>query len=83
MTDRITKLTPVVAAPRGLLTLPQAAAYLNISPGTLRNWVSERRIAYVKVGSKTHFRLGALDAYIDANTVPAVPGRSRIQRGHA
>jgi excisionase family DNA binding protein len=69
---KIAKLTP--ARPTtGLFTLPQAAAYLNISPGTLRNWVSERRIAYVKVGSKTHFQPSALDTYIDAHTVPAVP----------
>jgi excisionase family DNA binding protein len=69
----ITKLVP--AGPKGLLTLPQAAAYLNIGIGTLRNWVSERRVAYVKVGSKTHFRQSALDAYIEAHTVPAAVAR--------
>jgi excisionase family DNA binding protein len=69
---KITKLTPLRPT-TGLLTLPQAAEYLNISAGTLRNWVSERRLAYVKVGSKTHFRLAVLEAYIEAHTVPAVP----------
>ena len=57
----------------GLLSLPEAAAFLKLSEGTLRNWVSERRIEYVKVGSRTCFRRSAIDAYIAAQTVPAVP----------
>lgn len=56
----------------GLLSLREAAAYLGISPGTLRNWVSMKRIEYVKVGSLTNFRQTALDAYITAQTVPAI-----------
>jgi excisionase family DNA binding protein len=58
--------------PGALLTLNEAAAYLGISPGTLKNWVSMKRIAYVKVGALTRFRQAALDAYIDAHTVEAV-----------
>jgi excisionase family DNA binding protein len=57
---------------QGLVSLAEAAAYLGLSEGTLRNWVSMRRIEYVKIGSRTCFRPAALDAYIAAQTVPAV-----------
>jgi len=56
---------------RQLLTVEDAAAYLDISPGTLRNWLSERRITYVKVGRLTRVRRSVLDAYIEQNTVKA------------
>jgi excisionase family DNA binding protein len=60
------------APPPPLYTLREAAAYLHISEGTLRNWVMWRRLTYVKVGSKTHFRLADLDAYITAHCVEAI-----------
>jgi excisionase family DNA binding protein len=66
------KITPLTPRLRGVITLPEAAVYLGIGEGTLRNWVSMKRVAYVKVGSKTHFRLADLDAYLDAHRVAAV-----------
>ena len=57
---------------RVLLGIAEAAAYLGISPGTLRNWLSMKRIAYVKVGRLTKVSRETLDAYIAAHTVPAV-----------
>jgi excisionase family DNA binding protein len=57
---------------RGLLSVEAAAQYLGVSSGTLRNWVSARRIEYVKVGRLTRFSLTALDRYIAAHTVEAV-----------
>jgi excisionase family DNA binding protein len=66
------KITPLTPRLRGVLTLPEAAAYLAVGEGTLRNWVSMRRVAYIKVGSKTHFRQADLDAYLDAHRVAAV-----------
>jgi excisionase family DNA binding protein len=68
---RMAKVTSIQRPARGLLTLVEAAAYLAISPGTLRNWVSMGRIGYVKVGSLTHFTQAALDDYIAAHTVAA------------
>jgi excisionase family DNA binding protein len=50
----------------------EAAAYLCVKPGTLRNWVSMRRIEYVKVGRLTRFSVAALDRYIATHTVEAV-----------
>jgi excisionase family DNA binding protein len=57
---------------RGLLSFDEAAGYLCIAPGTLRNWVSMRRIEYVKVGRLTRFTATALDRYIREHTVQAV-----------
>ena len=55
-----------------LLSVSDAAAYLGISQGTLRNWLSMRRIDYVKVGSLTKLSRDTLDRYIAENTVEAV-----------
>jgi excisionase family DNA binding protein len=57
---------------RGLLSVEEAAQYLDVSPGTLRNWVSTRRVEFVKVGRLTKFSPATLDRYIAAHTVRAV-----------
>ena len=62
-------LTP---RPKGLLTIPEAAAYLGLSVGTLRNWISMKRIAYVKIGDRTMFTQADLDAYVAAHRIAAV-----------
>ena len=57
---------------RGLLSVVEAAGYLGVSPGTLRNWASTRRVEFVKVGRLTRFSEAALDRYIAAHTVRAI-----------
>jgi excisionase family DNA binding protein len=54
-----------------LLTVEEAAEYLGISAGTLRNWISMRRIEHVKIGRLTRLTQAALDRYIAANTTRA------------
>jgi excisionase family DNA binding protein len=62
--------SPRALAPREtLLTLQEAAAYLQIAPGTLKHWIAERRIEHVKVGRYTRFTQAALDRYVQAQTV--------------
>ena len=61
----------------GLLGIDEAAEYLGIGPGTLRNWLSMKRIAYVKIGRLTKVSRDTLDAYIAAHTVDAV-----LDEGH-
>ena len=56
--------------------MDEAAHYLGVSPGTLRNWASTRRLEFIKVGRLTRFSEAALDRYIASNTVPAI-GESR------
>jgi excisionase family DNA binding protein len=54
-----------------LLSVEEAADYLGISKGTMRNWISMRRIEHVKVGRLTRVAQDALDRYIAANTIRA------------
>lgn len=55
-----------------LLTVPEAADYLGISAGTLRNWLSMKRLEHVKVGRLTRVSMVVLERYVRAHTIPAV-----------
>ncbi|MDA0711265.1 MAG: helix-turn-helix domain-containing protein [bacterium] len=44
-----------------------AAAYLGCTPGTLRVWVSKRRVPFVRVGRLVRFRKSDLDKWLDKN----------------
>ncbi len=55
-----------------LLSVDEAADYLGISSGTLRNWLSMRRLAYVKIGRLTKLSLDTLNRHIAEHTVEAV-----------
>ena len=62
--------TPAIQ--RALLSVEQAAEQLGVSVGTLRNWLSMRRLEYVKVGRLTRIPQAAIDRYIAAHTIAAV-----------
>ena len=49
----------------------EAAAYLKCEPTTLRTWVSQRKVPFVKIGRLTRFRKRDLDAWMDQNAVSA------------
>lgn len=55
-----------------LLTLQQAAEYLNTSLRHVTRLNNERKIPVVKVGRKVRINRTALDAWITTNTRPAV-----------
>jgi excisionase family DNA binding protein len=59
---------------RGLLSVNEAAKYLRISPGTMRNWLSMRKLEHVKVGRLTRISCGVLDRYVADHTVRAEVG---------
>jgi len=66
---------------RGLLSVDEAAQYLGVAAGTLRNWVSMRRIEYVEgraVGRLTRCSVAALDRHIAANTVLTLESLFRL-----
>jgi len=70
---------------RKLLTLNEAAEYLGISKLTLYGWVSERKLAFIKVGRLVKFNQEHLDRWIDHHTVKARPvsqGRVDVSSGH-
>jgi excisionase family DNA binding protein len=58
--------------PGPLMSVEQAAEYLGVRPGTLRNWLSARRIAYVKVGRLTRISSETLNRFIAEHTVTSV-----------
>jgi excisionase family DNA binding protein len=55
-----------------LLSVEQAADYLGLSAGTMRNWISMRRIEHVKVGRLTRVPISVLDRYVSTHTVRAL-----------
>jgi excisionase family DNA binding protein len=54
-----------------LLSVKEAAAYLGLATGTLRNWLSARRVPFVKLGGATRISRAALDTLIADHTVPS------------
>ena len=52
-----------------LLSVKEAAERLNISVFTLRGWISQRRVRFVKLGRRTMFRPADLDDLINGAVV--------------
>ena len=61
---------------REILTLEEAAAYLRMSPFTLRDKVRLRQVPFYRIGSRGNgsirFRRSALDRWIDRGEVPTI-----------
>ncbi|RBY87455.1 helix-turn-helix domain-containing protein [Blastococcus sp. TF02A-26] len=55
-----------------LLSVEEAAEYLNVGVRFIRRVVADRRIPYVKVGKYVRIKKSALDAFIAANTIDPV-----------
>ena len=60
--------------PMGLMTPEEAAQFLGTSVRHIRRLVAERRLAHRKIGRYVRFDRRDLDAFITANTVPALGG---------
>lgn len=52
----------------------QAAAYLGCTSKTLRAWVGQRRVPFIRVGRLVRFRRSDLDAWLEARLVPVETG---------
>ncbi len=63
--------TPVTST-GDLLTVEQAADYLNITDHFMRRLIRERRIPFLKVGRLVRLRRTDLEDYLAACAVPAV-----------
>lgn len=58
--------------PDELLNVHEAAAYLRIKPWTLRHWISDRKIDFVKYGNGlVRIRRSVLDRYLGSCTIKA------------
>ena len=62
-----------------LLTVEEAAIRMNVKPRFIRRLIHERRIDVRHVGRFVRIRESAVEAFIEAGAVPAVP-RSRSRR---
>jgi excisionase family DNA binding protein len=58
-----------------LLNNQQAAEFLNISPHSLRGYVSRKMVPFIKIGRRTLFDPADLRAYIESQKVPVKPRR--------
>ena len=54
-----------------LLTVGQAGEYLGTGERFVRRLITERRIAYVKVGKYVRLERATLDALVDSGRVPS------------
>lgn len=52
-----------------LLNVQETASYLHISISTLYRWVHQKKIEYVKIGSRVLFSEDFLKKYIEQNTI--------------
>lgn len=58
-----------------LLTVPEAADRLRLQPCTVRKWIFERRLAYVRVGRRAvRIRESDLEKLTHENYTPALKG---------
>lgn len=64
---------------RRLLTVDETAAYLGISKLTVYDWISRRKIEYVKVGRLVKFDQRFLDKWIDQHTIKPINPMSQQQ----
>jgi excisionase family DNA binding protein len=62
-------LEAVKYLPGRTLGWDEAAVYLGCTPGTLKVWVSKRKVPYCKVGRLTRFRIPDLDRFLTKNSV--------------
>jgi excisionase family DNA binding protein len=56
-----------------LLNVDQSAEFLNIRPSTVRSWILNRKIRFVKLGRRVLLRRADLEQMVNACTVPAEP----------
>jgi len=52
-----------------LLTVPEAAALLRLKPSTIRAWVCQKRIPYVKLGRLVRIKRSDAEALIEASLI--------------
>ena len=60
------KITPVR---KNILTLSEAAEYLNLSKATLYRYTSMRRIPFFRVGARILMKIADLDAWLQSKKV--------------
>ena len=57
------------------MTVEEVAAYLTVSPGTVRNWVSQEYIPFARRGRVVRFHRNRIDEWLSRGSC-----KGRIQR---
>jgi len=52
------------------MTVEEVARYLSVSPGTVRNWVSQKYIPHAKRGRVVRFHRSKIDLWLSRNSCP-------------
>jgi excisionase family DNA binding protein len=65
---------------QGLLTVCEVARLLNLSSSTIRAWLSRGKLPRVSCGRAVRIPAEAVRKFIEENTIPALPARSRTAR---
>ena len=65
-----------MAVSSDLMTVSETAALLRLKVSTVRAWVLQRRVPFVKLGGKrVFFRRADLEAFITASVIPVANGK--------
>ena len=54
-------------------TVQEAADELGLSPATIRAWIRQRRISYVRLGRAVRIPANEIRRIVERGTVPAIP----------
>lgn len=54
------------------LNVEELSQYIGVKKSTIYNWVSERRIPFIKCGRLTKFDIKAIDRWMAESEVPSI-----------
>ena len=60
-----------------LMNIEETAAYLRLAPWTIRHWVCQKKIPYVRLGRSVRFRRKDLERFVTQNLHGKVAERNR------
>lgn len=61
--------------PKNPRTVSAAADELNVSVSTIRAWIAQRRIAFIRLGRAIRIPAGEIERLLEDGLVPARQGR--------
>ena len=53
-----------------LITVEELAVVFGLAPQTIRNWVAQGKLPYVKIGKRNMFLIGSLQKWLNQKEVP-------------
>ena len=60
---------------RQLRTVRQVAEELGLAPVTIRTWMAQRRLRYIRLGRAVRIPVGEIQRLIETGTVPSLERR--------